>query len=189
MIYRILVDERRESRAFRDTYKLKTGASRALGKFLPRKCTAQVGALEGKSFDTLALLIEALQGRTGAKRYGLIAPFVPNQINISLAGDVKITTEWSNQEYRGHTGAGFGFLADVMVERGMDAPNIQNKRARFYFTKKGWQRVGRHVAAEAKRNGHHVQVLKRKNPEASQLVYADDLQVIILTKARFRIQR
>ena len=62
----------------------------------------------------------------------------------------------------------------------MIGPDIRNERARFYFTEKGWQAVGRYVAAEAKRNGHHVQVLKQKNPEASQIVYADDLQVAIL---------
>jgi hypothetical protein len=36
---------------------------------------------------------------------------------------------------------------------GLQAPNISNRRARFYFTERGWQKTGRLVAAEARRRG------------------------------------
>ena len=63
-------------------------------------------------------------------------------------------------------------------------PNISNRRARFYFTERGWQKVGRLAAAEARRRGHVVKVIRRKQPRRSQIVYRDDLQVAILPRRR-----
>jgi hypothetical protein len=180
MIYRVVVDEREEFRRARMAFRLKRDAGRTLGKYLPRKYAARVDALEGQIFRKQEQLVEALQLLVGLRRYSLLAPHVSTQIEISYMETINGTAEWPDQADRGRTGAGFGFLADVMVEHGMIGPDIRNERARFYFTEKGWQAVGRYVAAEAKRNGHHVQVLKQKNPEASQIVYADDLQVAIL---------
>jgi hypothetical protein len=60
------------------------------------------------------------------------------------------------------------------------APNIANRRARFYFTERGWQKIGRFVATEARRAGHVVKVIRRKQPSRSQIVYRDNLQVAIL---------
>jgi hypothetical protein len=59
-------------------------------------------------------------------------------------------------------------------------PNITNPRARFYFTEAGWEQVGKAVAANARREGRVVKVIRRKNPEASQIVYQDALQVAII---------
>lgn len=78
------------------------------------------------------------------------------------------------------TGASFGNLAAVMWERGLKAPDITNSRARFYFTEAGWRQVGRYVAAQARRDGHVVRVIRRKNPARSQVVYRDDLQLALL---------
>lgn len=78
------------------------------------------------------------------------------------------------------TGAGYGLLADVMMAHGLHAPVVTNARARFYFTEAGWQQVGRHVAAAARRLGHVVRVLRRKNPAPSQVIYRDPLQVAVL---------
>lgn len=64
--------------------------------------------------------------------------------------------------------------------RGLPAPALTNKRARFYFTELGWHKVGQHVYAEAKRRGHVVSVLRRAEPKASQVVYRDEWQVAIL---------
>jgi hypothetical protein len=76
-------------------------------------------------------------------------------------------------------GAGHCF-AEVMFARGLHAPLIQNPRARFYFTERGWDRVGRFVAREARRKGFLIRVIRRKNPPTSQIVYRDDFQVALL---------
>ena len=64
----------------------------------------------------------------------------------------------------------------------LKAPEITNRRCRFYFTERGWRAVGRHLAAGARRDGHVVKVIRRKNPDPSQIVYADELQVAILPR-------
>jgi hypothetical protein len=66
-------------------------------------------------------------------------------------------------------------------ENGVEAPGIGNRRARFYFTQTGWEKVGRRLAAEAKRRGHSVKVFRRKEPRESQVVYRDELQIAILS--------
>ena len=66
-------------------------------------------------------------------------------------------------------------------ENGIEAPGIGNRRARFYFTQAGWEKVGRRLAAEAKRHGHSVKVIRRKEPRESQVVYRDELQIAILS--------
>jgi hypothetical protein len=92
---------------------------------------------------------------------------------------------WSKRVERRLTGGSFGPLAAVMFERGLRSPSIGNRRARFYFTERGWRKVGRHVTAEARRLGHVVKVIRRKEPERSQIIYRDALQVAILAqKAR-----
>jgi hypothetical protein len=60
-----------------------------------------------------------------------------------------------------------------------------NPRARFYFTEKGWQQVGRVAARNLlkhRKQGVIVRVLRRKNPDPSQVVYEDELQVAILPR-------
>jgi hypothetical protein len=63
---------------------------------------------------------------------------------------------------------------------GLRAPLIQNSRARFYFTERGWDKVGRFVASHARKKGFLMRVIRRKNPSASQIVYQDDLQIALL---------
>ena len=82
-------------------------------------------------------------------------------------------------EYRKMTGAGDCF-AEIMFLHGLCAPLIQNSRARFYFTERGWDKVGRFVAAHARKKGFLMRVIRRKNPPASQIVYQDALQMALL---------
>jgi hypothetical protein len=77
-----------------------------------------------------------------------------------------------------HPGGVWRLLAELPT--GLQALNIWNRRARFYFTKRGWQKTGRVVAAEARQRGNVVKVTRRKQPGRSQIVYRDDLQVAIL---------
>src|SRR5580704_18249084 len=53
-------------------------------------------------------------------------------------------------EYQEMTGAGDCF-GEIMFLRGLRAPLIQNLRARFYFTERGWDKVGRFVAGHARK--------------------------------------
>ena len=80
------------------------------------------------------------------------------------------------------TGAGTCF-GNIMFMHGLPAPLIQNPRARFYFTEKGWNKVGRFVTCEAQKKGFVMKVIRRKNPAASQIVYRDGLQVSLLPNA------
>jgi hypothetical protein len=91
-------------------------------------------------------------------------------------------TDRDHQNYNRLGGAGYGRLADIMQDSGLRAPAISNPRARFYFTELGWLTVGRHVAAEARRLGHVVKIVRRKNPSQSQIVYKDKLQMAILQR-------
>jgi hypothetical protein len=59
-------------------------------------------------------------------------------------------------------------------------PRVTNPRARFYFTEAGWTTYGRNVAAAARRHGHAVRVIRRKNPSRSRVVYRDAYQVAVL---------
>jgi hypothetical protein len=61
-------------------------------------------------------------------------------------------------------------------------PQLTNPRARFYFTEAGWQKYGRNMYAAARRRGHAIRVIRRKNPDKSQIVYEDDYQLAILPR-------
>jgi len=70
-------------------------------------------------------------------------------------------------------GEGFGDLP---------APRLNNRRARFYFTELGWRCYGRHVYAAARRRGHVIRVIRRKNPDQSQVAYRDAYQLAVLPR-------
>ena len=71
-------------------------------------------------------------------------------------------------------------LGGLMWELHLPAPDFDNVRARFWFTERGWDRFGRALAAEGRRSGHVVKVIRRKNPKRSRIVYADEWQVALL---------
>lgn len=73
-------------------------------------------------------------------------------------------------------------LSGLMDRLGMPYPILQNLKARFYFTETGWREVGKLIAGEARRQGHVVKVLRRKEPADSQVVYRDELQLAILPR-------
>ncbi len=100
---------------------------------------------------------------------------------ICLPGE---ETHWQwvippNPKYREMVGAGTCF-GPIMNRHGLPAPPIRNPRARFYFTESGWNKVGRFVAAYGRKKGFIMQVIRRKNPPASQIIYQDNLQVALL---------
>jgi hypothetical protein len=99
-------------------------------------------------------------------------------------GGGSVPVPWNKRIARYLRGGSFGPLAEIMFSQGLRSPPISNRRARFYFTERGWSKVGRHVAAEARRLGHIVKVVRRKEPDRSQIIYRDTLQVALLPKTR-----
>ncbi len=76
------------------------------------------------------------------------------------------------------------FLSGLMDRLGIKYPSIESGKARFYFTEDGWRRAGRVIAVEARQCGHVVRVIRRKEPNPSQVVYRDELQVALLPSRR-----
>ncbi len=56
---------------------------------------------------------------------------------------------------------------------------LRNRRARFYFTLRGWHHYGQHVFGEAIRRGMTVVIERRKRPRKELIVYQDRWQVAI----------
>lgn len=71
-------------------------------------------------------------------------------------------------------------LGGMMWELHLPAPGFDNRRARFWFTERGWDRFGRPLVAEGRRRGYVMKVIRRKNPRRSQIVYEDEWQVALL---------
>jgi hypothetical protein len=75
------------------------------------------------------------------------------------------------------------FAAGVPADwKNLDRPDLQNKRARFFFTEKGWRLIGRFVVADARQDGRVIRVFRRKNPNPSEIAFQDELQVAILPR-------
>jgi hypothetical protein len=75
--------------------------------------------------------------------------------------------------------AGFGYLMEELP-----VPPISNRRARFYFTERGWHAFGRHIYWAARKRGHTVQVRRYRRPPPSQIVYEDEHQLAVLPDSR-----
>ena len=74
-----------------------------------------------------------------------------------------------------------GFMAGLQGFN-VRMPKLQNPKARFYFTEKGWEQVGKQIVAKARLEGRRVRVWRRKNPHPSQIVYQDELQIALLPR-------
>jgi hypothetical protein len=91
-----------------------------------------------------------------------------------------IAVPWGQEGQRRLGGPGYGRLADVMDEHGLRALRTTNPRLRYYFTERGWQSVGRHVAAEARAAwGTSFRSCAGRIPR-SQVAYGDALQLASL---------
>lgn len=79
------------------------------------------------------------------------------------------------------------FLSGMMDRLGIHPPGrLDNRKVRFYLTEKGWRQAGRVIAVEARERGHTVRVIRRKEPNASQVVFRDELQLAVLPSRRAR---
>ena len=116
--------------------------------------------------------------------YRIITEFKMIEVGYDPAQN-EFVAQWvvPKREYQEMTGAGECF-GQIMFACGLRAPSIQNPRARFYFTERGWDKVGRSVAGYARKKGFLMRVIRRKNPPASQIVYQDDFQIALLHSKR-----
>lgn len=99
-----------------------------------------------------------------------------------------IFARFENKPYKGefklsYPGANsLNMFDDEMNQLGLKPPRklVCNPRARFFFTERGWQDVGRHLYSEARRRKLNPRIERRKNPKASEVVYGDTYQVALL---------
>jgi hypothetical protein len=78
-------------------------------------------------------------------------------------------------------------LGGVIVRLGTHPPKrFDSRRARFCLTEAGWQQAGRMIAVEARQRGHVVRVIRRKEPEGSQVVFREELQPAMPNSRRAR---
>ena len=76
-------------------------------------------------------------------------------------------------------------LSGMMDRLGVRSPaRLNNHKVRFYFTEKGWRQAGRLIAVEARERGHTFRVIRRKEPNPSQVVFRDELQIAVLPSRR-----
>jgi hypothetical protein len=132
-------------------------------------------------YESFTLVLAKILGKSNLE---CCAPQLIHMATKSSGNELRIADPWRYEEERRLVGPGYGYLADVMQDHGLRVPSTTNPRLRYYFTEAGWRIVGRHVAAEARRLGHHVKVICQKNPAASQVAYRDEFQMAILQKRR-----
>jgi hypothetical protein len=182
MIYRILVDNLYYTTRPRQWSVVLTDRSwQTLQRLIPTEVLKCLTNMKNKRFESWDQYRRVLEKVLGQERVNTYEPVISSCAEKDFT-DLERLALPQDQEYKTVEGASYGWLADIMDERGLHAPNITNPRARFYFTEIGWERVGRYVAAEARRLGHVVKVIRRKEPDQSQLVYEDELQVAILPR-------
>jgi hypothetical protein len=78
------------------------------------------------------------------------------------------------------------YAAGALGWGNLPRPHIGNRRARFYFTERGWHKIGRTVLMDARRRGIMIRVVRLKNPPISQTIYRDEWQVAVLPPGRRR---
>ena len=92
----------------------------------------------------------------------------------------KETPVWVRFRFGGAWRAGGLDMGDLNVPR----TRIRHSKAKFYFTEEGFKRYGPGIIADAKEQGVPLQVIRRKNPKRSQIVYQDEYQVAILPSVK-----
>jgi hypothetical protein len=185
MIYRILVDHRQHTKRIRVVYVLTRYHMEIFSRSSDADLLLRLSPTVDKVFpdyESFALVLAKILGKSNLERF---ARQLIHMVATSSSGnDLRVAVPWQYEEERRLVGPGYGHLADVMQDHGLRVPSTTNPRLRYYFTEAGWRIVGRHVAAEARRLGHHVKVICQKNPAASQVAYRDEFQMAILQKRR-----
>jgi len=76
------------------------------------------------------------------------------------------------------------WFSTKMTDYGLKAPYKINMRTRFWFTERGWERVGKVIMKELNSLGANVKVKKRKNPKMSDVYWCDSYQVALLPRKK-----
>jgi hypothetical protein len=108
---------------------------------------------------------------------------IPDQMIYRILANTKpgLLFDDTRQEFvRGPHGPLRGAWMAGLSGMSVKYPKIKNRRVRFFFTEKGWRRVGQAITARAISEGHVVRVIRQKNPARSQIFYQDTDQVAIL---------
>lgn len=71
-------------------------------------------------------------------------------------------------------------INDLMIACGLRTPPAVNTRARFWFTERGYDVVGRDIVRFLSSKGENVRVLQKKNPKRSDVVWGDCYQIALL---------
>lgn len=188
MIYRILVDHRCHTYSICSDNVVNIRTLRLLAAESDFDIFERLLKLKRKGFTDLKGFEDALANVLGRKSFGKLERETIIRAWQTLSDDQPATGPCRDERDRRLRGASHGWLADVMNDRGLTAPDTKNPRLRYYFTERGWRVVGRHVSAEARRLGHLVKVIRQKNPRASQVAYSDEFQMAIL-QSRSRSKR
>jgi hypothetical protein len=176
----ILVDNRTHSTLINPSYVVTRHTLRALANDCEPDLPSRLAPLENKIFADYARFSKVLRKVLGTTRFERHQQRILHLALSCFSGEVRAAIPWHDERDRRLGGPGYGWLADVMDQHGLRVPLTRNTRLRYHFTEGGWRNVGRHVAAEARRLGHVVRVIRQKNPEASQVLYRDEYQVAIL---------
>ena len=98
-----------------------------------------------------------------------------------------LVSQWDYKKGDGHFRLGGAYMGGLPMRFNVPRKSF-SRRARFYFTEKGWDLYGRDICKEAYqyayRNGHNFRVIRRKNPHRGEVAYRDDIQVALLPKRR-----
>jgi len=86
---------------------------------------------------------------------------------------------WEHGRFGGAWSEGCLSVGELNMPKG-----VTNKKARFYFTEKGYKKFGKSIIESAIKEKQILQVIKRKNPKKSQIVYEDEYQVAILPEKK-----
>lgn len=74
-------------------------------------------------------------------------------------------------------------LGSEMDRLGLKWPHgFSNRKARFYFTERGWDRIGRQLVKAATELGYKVKIVRKKQPKRSAVVYCDQYQLAVLDR-------
>jgi hypothetical protein len=184
MIYRILVDNREHFSQISSDYIVTANTLRLLASDSDSDIFGHLLQLKHKGFPDIERFAEALANILGDKIFSRFKRETLIRAWQTLSDDRPAAAPWEDEEERTMGGAGYGWLADVMEDRGLTAPDTKNPRLRYYFIELGWRAIGRHVVAEARRLGHLVKVIRQKNPRESQIAFRDKFQIAILQKRK-----
>ena len=79
------------------------------------------------------------------------------------------------------------FYGICMYKHGLSAPDLDfSKEYKFYFTKAGWEKVGRAIVEEALERGHCLRIISEDVADAECIAYQDKLQIAVDSASRDR---